>query len=243
MIKEIDQWCTSLFGNDIRVCAKPVADYTNALSSAELELVSSAVAIRQHTFSTGRLCAKTALTKLGVPASDYTDGLLRQDDGAVAWPSEVVGSISHTNDWAVSAVCKKSDSITSIGVDIELIDRVERDILKLIATDQEREEIESRLELRWLRVAVFSVKESIYKCLRPLYGEFIGFKEVQLNDLDTPARSHTSSAVVHGIPDVELFSPKVELLSPALTACCDQSRIEVRLAVLPKHVLSFVSYK
>ena len=118
-------------------------------------------------------------------------------------------------------------------------------MLRLIATEDERAFLETEYHLRWGRVALFSVKESVYKCLRPIYGEFFGFQDVQIANLKTPLPAiygalNKPSGVPGSIP--EIYSPTVKLLLPALSQCCDEHRIHARIAVLPSHVVSLVSY-
>jgi len=241
MIASIHQWKNEFVDNDVQICAVPVADHTAALTPHEFELVAAAVAIRQHTFSTGRYCAKTALSRIGIEQHHYPDGLLRKPDGSVAWPDGIIGSISHTNDWAMAALVRTDGNYKSIGIDIEKIDRVEKGVLRLIATEQERNDLEADNSLRWGRVALFSIKESLYKCLRPIYGEFIRFKDVELTELSRPLEVIDARKIPNELP--ALFCPKVRLLLPALASCCDEQRIEIRLAVLDSHVVSFVGYQ
>lgn len=247
MIESFEQWCPSFAEEGVHFCVKPVSDHCMSLTPAEVDTVAEAVSIRRNTYSTGRACAKTALAKLNTPPEAYSNGLLRQADGSVAWPEGVIGSISHTNDWAIAGVARShgsgasESSLVSIGIDIEKIDRVTSDVLRIIATEQEKEEIERCANLRWTRVALFSIKESLYKSLRPIYGEFIRFKDVQVTQFDRPANFVRASTM--SSHDVEFFSPQIKLLSPPLSQCCNESNISVRLAVLPSHVLSYVSYK
>jgi len=255
MIKTLHQWQRGFAEDDVHLCAKAVADHTLDLTESELEVIASSVTIRKQTYSTGRFCAKDALKNIGIDRRDYIDGLLRQEDGSVAWPSGAIGSISHTNDWAVAAVAQSGKQVESLGVDIEKIDRVEKDVLRMIATDAERAILESAYHLRWGRVALFSIKESLYKCLRPVYGNFIGFKDVQVENLNAPLIGKSSVAApkteatstesvrvnkTENLPEV--FCPSIKLLLPALAECCDEKRIHVRLAILPSHVLSLVTY-
>lgn len=240
MIDNIQQWKHQFIDESVQVCAIPVADYRADLTTLEFELVSAAVAIRQHTYSTGRCCAKTALSKINIEKTAYPDGLLRQADGSVHWPEGSAGSISHTNDWAMAAVVKRGEKFKSIGIDIEKIDRVDKGVLRLIATDQERVLLEADDTLRWGRVALFSIKESLYKCLRPLYGEFIGFKDVELTDLSQPHGEQVNQVNSTDLP--AFFCPTVRLLHPDLAASCDDQRIDIRLAVLDTHVVSFAGY-
>ncbi len=240
MISTIHQWENALVGNHAHVCALPVEDFTSQLTPHELQLVANAVAVRQHTFSTGRQCARLALSQAGINLPNDTRGLLRQEDGSVLWPENVIGSISHTNDWAIAVVMKAGERYQSVGIDIEKIDRVEPSVLKLIATEKEREYLDNEHTLRWGRVALFSIKESLYKCLRPIYGKFIRFKDVQLSELERPLQSNSSSKQALNAP--ALYSPMVSLLLPELKACCQEQRIEIRLAILDSHVVSFVGY-
>ena len=240
MISTIHQWKNAFVDNCVRFCAHPVADYTNHLTPLEREFVAKAVDIRQHTYSTGRFCAKTVLSEIGVTSINYPDGLLRQDDGSVAWPHNAAGSITHTNDWAMAAATIRGERYESIGIDIEKIDRVGKDILRIIATDQERELLVAEGELRWGRVALFSIKESLYKCLRPIYGEFINFKDVELTEFAKPLNEIQLASFSIRPPDI--YTPTIQLLRPELAACCDERRLDVRLAVLDEHVISFVGY-
>ncbi len=237
MIQTIHQWQNTFVEDDVFLSAKTVDDHTDKLTPQELKAIESSVAARQQTYSTGRFCAKTALHSMGLGHCDYVQGLLRKEDGAVTWPEAVVGSISHTNDWAIAVVTKLGGNYLSLGVDIEKIDRVDKDVLRHIATDEERANLESGFELRWGRAALFSIKESVYKCLRPLYGEFFGFKDVQIKNLTAPFTKRVQSGI-----QPEFYSPTVELLLPSLANCIDEQRIRIRLAILPSHVLSLVSY-
>jgi len=240
MIATIQQWKNEFVDSSIQICARPVTDHTESLTPQELTQVEAAVAKRQYTFSTGRKCAKDALLKIGIESHHYPNGLLTQEDGSVAWPDGSIGSISHTNDWAMAALANRGGKFQSIGVDIEKIDRVEKGVLRLIATDSEREFLDTNSSLRWGRVAVFSIKESVYKCLRPIYGKFIRFKDVELSNLDRPHGNAERSNLTRHTPT--FYQPSVRIVDTALAACCAEQRIDIRLAVLDEHVVSVVGY-
>lgn len=239
-LQNLQQWSHQLVGTTVQVCAQPVANHMSALTSHESQAVANAVEIRQNTYSTGRYSAKAALDCLGISLTHYPDGLIRQSDGAVKWPEGSLGSISHTDDWAVAAVAKTGGQYSSIGIDLEQIDRVEEGVLRIIATEDERSYLQANPALRWGRVGLFSIKESLYKCLRPIYGEFIKFEDVQISDLHQEQKpaSHTNATG----DNVLIYQPTIELIEPKLAACCNQQRIEARVAILKSHVLSFVGY-
>lgn len=240
MIQTIHQWQSRFVEGEIFICAKAVEDHTDKLTTKELDTIVSSVAIRRQTYSTGRLCAKTALREMGIDHRDNVDGLLRKEDGSVTWPESAVGSISHTNHWAIAAAAKSGRDYLSLGVDIEQIDRVDQNVLRHIATDEECARLDSHSKVPWGRAALFSIKESLYKCLRPLYGDFFGFKDVQIGHLDAPCIKPAQTDQTEMQP--EFYSPSIQLLSPSLAQRFDEQRLRVRLAVLPQHVLSLVTY-
>ena len=140
----------------------PIQDELHPLYPEEEAIVRQAVKKRKREFSTGRACARRALTRLG-----FKDCVLaRNEDGTAAWPGTVVGTISHSDVWCGSAVARQSD-IEGIGLDIEKIERISPQIIRRILTQS---------ELAWLTgypdyerqqwsALLFSAKESVYKCL------------------------------------------------------------------------------
>ena len=240
LISTIHQWKKEFVGDQVQFCARSVSNNKNCLTSHELEHITKAVAIRQNTYSTGRLCAKTALKNIGIEPSEYPRGLLTQQDGSVAWPVGAIGSVSHTNEWAMAAVAKTMGHYLAIGIDIEEIDRVQKNVQKHIATDHERKFLDATNTLVWETAALFSIKESLYKCLRATYGEFIRFHDVELSNLTNPLAGRDGSQPDSAKP--AFYQPSVQLLNPSLAACCAEHQLEIRLAVLERHVVSFVGY-
>jgi enterobactin synthetase component D len=113
----------------------------------------------------------------------------------------IVGSITHTSDRAIAVVASARD-LRGIGIDCERF-----------LSEQEGEELAERVapELPALRRGqrgsralgagealsiVFSAKESLYKCLHPIAGEFFDFDDVRAESLDLDGTSGELSLVL-----------------------------------------------
>ena len=203
-------------GTNIFLSCRAVADETDQLTQEELGYIADVAERRRNTFSSGRMAARAALAQAGLP----TGALLRNSDGSVQWPEGVIGSLTHTDDWAIAAVAVSALSEADfLGVDLEQIQPLKADVLKLIATDVERAGIDEVPNQQWLAVALFSMKESVYKCLRPSFGQFIEFHDVEIRDLASGR-------------------PSIRFLSEALQSHCNAEHIELRMAVTPEHVFT-----
>ena len=163
-----------------------VSDDTKDLAPEELDLVRNSSPSRQNAFATGRRLAKTALTHLGISLRP-----ILRDERKPVWPEFVVGSISHTENLAVSAVAS-SMRYKGIGVDVEVISAVDERVANRVLDEQERKWIDS-LQLPEWRTALFSAKEAVYKATNPITGEFLGFRDVTLK-IDESALSFTAQA-------------------------------------------------
>lgn len=194
----------------------PVHEREDELWPEEFDAIATAGPLRRRTFASGRACARAAMAEAGLPAV----GLPRADDGAVVWPEGVTGSVSHTNDWAVAAVTVRAMSqAESVGVDLERIKPLEAGVLNLIATRAEQAELADTGNRHWHAVALFSIKESLYKCLRPSWGRFIGFHDVQLSDIAGGR-------------------PVVHFCTDALRTRYVSADVHLRMAVTPEHVFT-----
>lgn len=203
-------------GTNIFLTCRAVGDEMDQLMPVERVCVENAVERRRNTFSTGRVAARAALTDAGLPAC----ALPRNADGSVQWPEGVIGSLTHTDDWAIAAVAVSLMSeAVCLGIDLEKIQPLKEGVLKLVATDAERAEISEATNQHWLAVALFSMKESVYKCLGPSLGQFIEFQDVEIQNLASGR-------------------PNIRFLSDALQANYKEEHIELRMAVTPDHVFT-----
>lgn len=163
----------------IQLVAARVGDHTGDLHPEEHTAVAGAARRRAWEFATGRLAARSALRALGLPAA-----AIPRNGRAPEWPAGVVGSISHTSELAVAGVARASEML-GLGVDLEGVGRVGRELYGRLFTGPERERLgdsDSRLG-----ALMFSAKEAGYKAVNPGVGRFIGFHEAEV-DVDWQRR-------------------------------------------------------
>ncbi|MFJ9609494.1 4'-phosphopantetheinyl transferase [Kitasatospora sp. NPDC101176] len=148
------------------------------LEPEEAEAVARAVEKRRREFTTVRHCARTALTRLGVPYRPLVPGLR----GAPTWPDGVVGSLTHCDGLRAAAVARSGD-LLSIGIDAEPALPLPDDVLEAVALPSEQRRIADLLathpDTPWDRL-LFSAKESVYKAWFPLTELFLDFNEAEL---------------------------------------------------------------
>ena len=157
----------------LRLVAGQITDHLSELYPGERASIVKAIGKRQREFSTGRVLARQAMIELGLSPAAIERGENREP----LWPGTVSGSITHAEDLAVAAVVK-AGALKSVGIDLEIADRVGEELhrklftageLKLLAHGDPR-----------LAGLMFSAKESGYKATYPLAQRFIGFKEAEV---------------------------------------------------------------
>jgi 4'-phosphopantetheinyl transferase EntD len=169
---------TELFPEYVHLACMRVPDTAPPVLDAEQPLIGKAVAKRRREFSSGRCCARQALSELG-----FTDTpILHDQNGAPLWPQGIVGSITHTTTYAAAAVAEGS-RLHGLGIDMETISRVSSRIMDKILTATEKTALQSLpdpTKQQHLLSLYFSAKEAIYKCLHPLLQCLIGFKDARI---------------------------------------------------------------
>ena len=136
---------------------------------------------RKAEFFAGRYCARSALTMIDVTGITIETGGKRQP----LWPVGIKGTISHTH---LTAVCmvSASEGIKGIGVDQEfvltdcLIDEISSQII-----NSEESHLIDQVNLSYAEAftIAFSAKESFFKAMFPIYGEYFSFDAVMLIQL------------------------------------------------------------
>jgi 4'-phosphopantetheinyl transferase EntD len=203
-----ESFLTPLFDAAVARAIAPVVDATAELSSEEAALVARAVESRRREFSTGRRLARRLLADRGIAPGP----ILRDDDRLPIWPIPITGSISHSREFAVVAICEAA-ACFGVGVDVEPDEPVKPGIERHVCTAAERHWLDG-FDLdeaeRGRRVKlVFSAKEAVYKAFYPRVRVFWGFHDVTL-ELDeaggrfraalpaSAGRSHVEGRFVRG---------------------------------------------
>ena len=155
---------------------------------------------RKRDFARGRACARRALEDLGVRATSIPRG----PRGEPQWPAGIVGSITHTDDYAAAVVAPRS-LLRGIGIDAERQECMTDDLLDVIATSGERDWISAAGSAIPWALLLFSAKESVFKACFDVVG-WIDFQEARVH-LD-PRRERfravvqvarsTTRCIVHG---------------------------------------------
>jgi 4'-phosphopantetheinyl transferase EntD len=145
------------------------------LPPEEASLTKSMAEKRYRDFAHGRHCAREALRRRGEEAATIGKGEHREP----LWPEGICGSISHTGDFAAAAVTTSSD-LRTLGLDLEHTKPLELKLLKAICRPEEMARFPSDEVAGIEGKLLFSIKESIYKCLWPLVRCFIDFTEMEV---------------------------------------------------------------
>ncbi|NMO93103.1 4'-phosphopantetheinyl transferase superfamily protein [Actinomycetospora sp. TBRC 11914] len=169
---------SSVLPPSVVAVARLADDDAGPLHASEETAVARAVETRRAEFTTGRTCAREALSSLGAPAEAVPVGEQR----APVWPDGVVGSITHTRGFRGAAVAWRS-AVRSVGIDAEVHDAVPDGVLDVVSSPGERAVLDrlsaERPDVAWDRL-LFSAKESVYKAWFPLTGRWLGFEDAEL---------------------------------------------------------------
>lgn len=188
-----------LFPDSVTAICCQISRDAFRLYPEEYAAVQHAVDKRQREFAAGRLCARRALEHLGYPQHI----LIKKTDGSPSWPEGIVGSIAHSHTWCAAAAAKKN-ALQGIGLDIEIIKRVNLNIAPKVMTEQELQLIEDvpPHAAQEILALIFSAKESVYKCLYPVCRKRLDFHDAVI--LPCPARSsfevHMAASILKEFP-------------------------------------------
>ncbi|MCH2094781.1 MAG: 4'-phosphopantetheinyl transferase superfamily protein [Rhodobacteraceae bacterium] len=141
------------------------------LFPAEACAISNAVPRRRAEFAFGRHVARRAMAGLGFPDVPVPMG----PDRAPQWPPGLHGSISHAEGHCL-AVVSKSETVTSLGIDVEPDLPLPEDVIETVCSVTERQRFAQDLR------RVFSAKEAVFKALYPECGVVFGFDALEVTE-------------------------------------------------------------
>jgi 4'-phosphopantetheinyl transferase EntD len=145
------------------------------LLPAEWDVVRHAVERRRAEFAAVRGCARRAMARLGVVGGAILPGR----SGAPVWPTDVVGSMTHTDGYCAAAVASAT-RVRALGIDAERHDRLEDGLRGLVLTDAERMGLGGLPTGTCWDMVSFSAKEAVFKAWYPLTWSRLGFQDVVL---------------------------------------------------------------
>ena len=145
-----------------------------ALTPEELRPLDRAIVAVRRASGAARIVAKTLLARLG--ASPRVE-LPRSTSGAPRWPPGFVGSLAHDSEYAVAAVARAT-LIRGLGIDVEPALPLPEDLLDIVATPSEQEQLKGDLVSARL---LFCIKEAVYKATNPVDGVFLEHHDVEVS--------------------------------------------------------------
>lgn len=168
---------SSILPDGVTGVVSSIANLESHCYPEELKLLNNPSIKRINEFSTGRYCAHQALKLHGLPDLPILIGTNREP----VWPKVAVGSITHSK-YLAAAIVAMSDQYSGLGLDIETIKILRYDIGKHICTSHERNWIKnhSQLSADLSVILIFSIKESIYKCIYQAQQIRLGFKDCSI---------------------------------------------------------------
>lgn len=153
-----------------------------ALFPEEQSIIARAVDRRRREFTTGRVCARSALAKLGVPPGP----ILRGERNAPQWPAGIVGSITHCAGYRAAAVARDCE-LVGVGIDAEPNEPLPDGVLRAVALPDEQAGLRALpAGTAWDRL-LFCAKEAIFKVWFPLTILPLGFEDARVTIHPTQA--------------------------------------------------------
>ncbi len=146
------------------------------LSASEKEIAQSYGTKRLSDFCTGRYCMRRCTGHYG-----FDGDILIGSKGMPLLPGYITASLSHSKN-ICGAVAGSTDRFQSLGLDIETVGRVNRDMWHLLFSETEMRFLENMDELQQsiATTVFFSMKEAFYKMQYPLTETFLDFHDVEI---------------------------------------------------------------
>ncbi|MDT9001115.1 4'-phosphopantetheinyl transferase superfamily protein [Paucibacter sp. APW11] len=203
--------------------------WDRGLMPEERALVERAVAKRQREFTAGRNCARTAMRTLGLSEKDLgAIGVGRHREPL--FPSGVIGSITHTDDFCAAAMSRTGGAIASLGIDVDANTALDAALVPMVMQPDEMAVWQEAVPTTChAAILAFSIKEAFFKAFFPLCQCYLEFGDARL----VPTSSGTGA---DGIGRVTLTVP-----DRRLAALLDGLRIDGRYTFDALRVYSAVT--
>ncbi|MEO3775449.1 4'-phosphopantetheinyl transferase superfamily protein [Micromonospora sp. B11E3] len=161
---------------EVEVAVADGDDWAGELLPAERACLGErAVESRRRDFTAGRVCARRALARLGVPEVAVPSA----PDRAPVWPAGLVGTITHTRGYCAAAVAR-ADEVRSVGMDAERHRELNAGVRRLIGLPDEWDDVARLPDAVPWPVVLFSAKETIYKVWHPVVGTWLDFHDARV---------------------------------------------------------------
>lgn len=147
------------------------------LLPAEMALTASFARSRLREFAAGRSCARLALADLEAMSAPLLVGAGREP----LWPAGFTGSITHTDGYCAAAACRIG-AVISLGIDVERLVALNRSEWQVLFRPAEIAWLDSLAQREQVAMAcaLFSAKESYFKCQFPLTRRWLEYQDVEL---------------------------------------------------------------
>ena len=152
--------------------------YSQVGLAEEEKHIQKAVEKRQREFRAGRHAARSAMQNLDLSKPNMTEmPILTGHFREPLFPSDISGSISHT-DGICLAACAQKNEVASLGIDIESNTALAEHLFSSIYTRDEQALLNRTNDLP--DTLIFSIKESIFKCCFPFVQVYFDFLDAQI---------------------------------------------------------------
>lgn len=159
---------------------------------------------RRSEYLAGRIAAQSLLKE-----NNISNNLAHCKDRIPIWPEGWVGSISHTEQHAISVIAPEKSALY-IGIDIEkLKPRLFKDVEHLFTTKDERKFLEKcDLDYDFALFVTFSAKESLYKAIYHKAKKPLDFESMIIKSIDINSQSFIMFHINHDISCGQYYSGK-----------------------------------
>jgi enterobactin synthetase component D len=138
---------------------------------------------RRAEFLAGRHAARLAVAALAGSSHHADVGIGRS--GEPLWPTGLIGAITHSAGYAACAVAS-ADRLGGIGLDAETLIAAERvpELAPIICRPGELRALTAARSAATLLTLIFSAKESLFKGLFPVVGNYFDLQDAEVSEVD-----------------------------------------------------------